>query len=277
MKGDAACGHNSYWTTVYGQCMACRAEQAERQVADLTAQLEAMRKERDMLVRHITDLHYNFVENRDGQLGPPAVPHGQEPRTALVTDTVRKLSAVLKARLSSVTQERDSLVKLKTPITDMECCFERERLAQQLAAMTIERNDLDDTRQGLEAELSEMKQRLTTSTAERQRDALDGQAALEDANNTIVQLTIERDAFIHGGVTETLLCKQDGFLKVWKGCVIVREDEYCRQVEEITRLREFARAVKVGLDFEVHEGRSLSRLEDLYDQAKAVASEKERA
>lgn len=30
-----ACGHSAYWTTVYNSCMACRAEKAESQLADL--------------------------------------------------------------------------------------------------------------------------------------------------------------------------------------------------------------------------------------------------
>ncbi len=36
-EGTNICGHNRYWIGHYGKCMACRAEQAEAQVAAITA------------------------------------------------------------------------------------------------------------------------------------------------------------------------------------------------------------------------------------------------
>jgi hypothetical protein len=42
----------------------------------------------------------------------------------------------------------------------------------------------------------------------------------------LTAMTAERDAFITGGVTEELLRKQDGFLKVGKGCLLVLKDDY---------------------------------------------------
>ena len=75
----------------------------------------------------------------------------------------------LQTQLEAMTQERDEAVTLysleaekerKLSIEFGKQNFELTVVKQQLAAMTIERNDLDDTRQGLEAELSEVKQRL---------------------------------------------------------------------------------------------------------------------
>lgn len=38
------CAHNEYWTTHYGNCMACRAEVAELQLRDMKAILEEIVK-----------------------------------------------------------------------------------------------------------------------------------------------------------------------------------------------------------------------------------------
>ena len=52
---------------------------------------------------------------------------------------------------------------------------------------------------------------------------LDGDAGLR---RRLAAMTAERDAFIHGGVTEALLRKQDGCIKLGKGCCIVIEQEW---------------------------------------------------
>ncbi|MHB1098119.1 MAG: hypothetical protein ACYCZR_01065 [Burkholderiales bacterium] len=69
--------------------------------------LASLTEERDQLVYNISDLHWNFVENLDGRLGPQSVANGQAPRTALVTKTLRKLSEVFKVRFAALTAERD--------------------------------------------------------------------------------------------------------------------------------------------------------------------------
>lgn len=38
---NASCGHSSYWVTAYGNCMACRAEQAEKRLEALASGKEA--------------------------------------------------------------------------------------------------------------------------------------------------------------------------------------------------------------------------------------------
>jgi len=41
-----------------------------------------------------------------------------------------------------------------------------------------------------------------------------------------------------GGVTEELLRKQDGFIKVGRGCMLVREDELAEKDTEMKRVKE---------------------------------------
>lgn len=40
----AKCNHNSYWTTIYGNCMACRAEEAEARVKEHEFRWSKMRR-----------------------------------------------------------------------------------------------------------------------------------------------------------------------------------------------------------------------------------------
>jgi hypothetical protein len=42
----------------------------------------------------------------------------------------------------------------------------------------------------------------------------------------LAQVTAERDAFILGGVTEDLLRKHDGYIKIGRGCCVTLEDEW---------------------------------------------------
>lgn len=52
----------------------------------------------------------------------------------------------------------------------------------------------------------------------------------------IAQLEAEVAAYRNGGVTEELLRRHDGFIKVGKGCVIVREDEHAELHAENAQL-----------------------------------------
>ena len=57
----------------------------------------------------------------------------------------------------------------------------------------------------------------------------------------LAEVTAERDAFIHGGVTEALLRKCAGSIKLAKGCCIVIEkewDDMLAQLAEAQRIRE---------------------------------------
>lgn len=47
-----------------------------------------------------------------------------------------------------------------------------------------------------------------------------------DVDARIAELEQELTAYRTDGVTEALLRKQDGYLKIGRGCVVVREDEW---------------------------------------------------
>lgn len=51
----AACAHDKYWTTVYGNCMACRADNAE-------SQLESMNGHEQYI-----PAGHHIVEDADGE------------------------------------------------------------------------------------------------------------------------------------------------------------------------------------------------------------------
>jgi len=50
------CSHSSYWTTVFGNCMACRAERAEKRLDQLKQQLTAQQEEIRQLHTQIREL-----------------------------------------------------------------------------------------------------------------------------------------------------------------------------------------------------------------------------
>ncbi len=55
MKGDMACGHNPYWKTVYDNCMACRAEQAEEKLALLTGKGGLVERMKVLVKKYIAE------------------------------------------------------------------------------------------------------------------------------------------------------------------------------------------------------------------------------
>ena len=317
------------WTVreVNAECAACRWV-AESDHIVLCARLEAMTQQIAKLEERL-EIGYAFdtmgIRVADSTMSLDGIECRNE--TIRLQD---EALADLTAKLETMRQERDIAEQEK-----IEWVRRGERAedawAEANTAAIIERAD----RMTAQARVAELERQLTTVTA-------------------------ERDAFLHGGVTEELLRKQNGSIKVGHGCLIVLGDEWrsllglreslegvqahlaaseqrvreleerlqvtveklarlqafvdtsqwkrdlttvererdgarqqltaaqakfegqvdatqalTAQHEEIGRLRGFARAVKTGLDFEVHEGRSLSRLEDLYDQAKALAGEKE--
>lgn len=72
--------------------------------------------------------------------------------------------------------------------------------------------------------------RLTAKVEATEAECASWRKVLEDerahAQQRLEVVTQERDVLIQGGVTEELLRRQDGYLKVGKGCVIVRADDY---------------------------------------------------
>lgn len=71
--GLADCGHNRYWTSQYGNCMACRSERAEAQVKALEKERDglsrALTKAKEALAASQTALIVNFPERTDCVLG----------------------------------------------------------------------------------------------------------------------------------------------------------------------------------------------------------------
>lgn len=55
-KERTACGHSDYWTTVYGNCMACRAGQAELENARLRAERDQLKAENGRMAATLTEL-----------------------------------------------------------------------------------------------------------------------------------------------------------------------------------------------------------------------------
>jgi hypothetical protein len=51
---------------------------------------------------------------------------------------------------------------------------------------------------------------------------------VEDLIDENAQLKAELDSWREGGLTEDILRRHDGYIKVGKGCVIVREEEYAQ-------------------------------------------------
>ncbi len=61
-------------------------------------------------------------------------------------------------------------------------------------------------------------------------------------------ITAERDAFIQGGVTEELLRKHDGYIKVGRGCALVREDDYQTMRAELEADEQLLDAIFLAAD-----------------------------
>lgn len=69
--------------------------------------------------------------------------------------------------------------------------------------------------------IDELKRRL----AESEKAAYDVAGTIAALKRRVAELEQELMQWRSGGVTEELLRRQDGYIKVGKGCVIVREDE----------------------------------------------------
>lgn len=96
---------------------------------------------------------------------------------------------------------------MNTPRTDLETFFAMDRPVNHVV--------LADFARQLETELSEAKeyeQRLRSELIQARKQAQDCD-----------QLRAEVDAYRNGGVTEELLRRQDGLIKVGKGCEIAIE------------------------------------------------------
>ena len=78
----------------------------------------------------------------------------------------------------------------------------------------------------------------------------------------LTEMTEERDAVLHGGVTEEMLRRQDGTIRLAKGCCIVIESEWDETLRQLTE----AQQEIVGLQAK-HENLALTLIEQerLYD------------
>lgn len=78
------------------------------------------------------------------------------------------------------------------------------------------------TREQLATFLSERLQLSTIAGSDTFGTILDHDAAWRQQ---LAEVTAERDAYRHGGLTEEILRRHDGYLKVGRGCAIVLESE----------------------------------------------------
>lgn len=63
----ADCGHNRYWTTHYGNCMACRAEAAESESTRLEAEVDGLRARVELAVARAINAE-EAIAARDAEL-----------------------------------------------------------------------------------------------------------------------------------------------------------------------------------------------------------------
>jgi hypothetical protein len=61
---------------------------------------------------------------------------------------------------------------------------------------------------------------------------------MSDMTHEETRLREELARWQEGGVTEAVLRRQDGFIKLDRGCVIVIEQEWAEQIHELAQLRE---------------------------------------
>ena len=60
----------------------------------------------------------------------------------------------------------------------------------------------------------------------------------EHAAARLTAMTEERDAVLHGGVTEEMLRRQDGTIRLAKGCCIVIESEWDETLRQLTEAQQ---------------------------------------
>ena len=65
-----------------------------------------------------------------------------------------------------------------------------------------------------------------TELDELQRRLHDAHASADMLRQRIVAIEAELKAYRHGGITEEILRRNDGYIKVGQGCVIVRESDW---------------------------------------------------
>lgn len=111
-----------------------------------------------------------------------------------------------------------------TPV-ELETALDRVLRGDQGAAQRI-----IDHNKVLRAKLKAVEQSKATWICQAHQSEFD---RLEQQLATVTQ---ERDAFIKGGVTEELLRAHDGYIKVGRGCVLVREDDW-QQLAAVTHER----------------------------------------
>ena len=123
---------------------------------------------------------------------------------------------------ATITQQAQAITRLKekwqgrrSNLID----YYEEQLAlvkAELAAMTREKDEAMGHAASMSNDVTHLGEQLATAQAQAQ----------------------ELKAWRTGGVTEEILRKHDGWLKVGKGCLIVREDELHELKQTVTRLEE---------------------------------------
>lgn len=156
--------------------------------------------------------------------------------------------ATIRARVAELERENCSLkacqcdgCENKLEDADAFCLGCIEKLRTQLASVTAERD-------ALRARVAELEAKYTTAKLvqrgveegefwywnDDEHDCLDSLLCpvvvlpekINEWKQKLATVTAELEAFIAGGVTEELLRRQGGYLKVGKGCVLVREDDW---------------------------------------------------
>ena len=67
---------------------------------------------------------------------------------------------------------------------------------------------------------------------------LNDQASIGPLSKAYRAMTEERDAVLHGGVTEEMLRRQDGTIRLAKGCCIVIEHEWDETLRALTEAQQ---------------------------------------
>mgnify|MGYP001580645130 FL=1 len=165
---------------------------------------------------------------------------------------------------------------------------EAAKLTAKMEAMTQERAD----RMTAQARVAELAQRLQVTveklarlqafvdTSQWKRDLTTVERERDGARQQLTEAQRELEQWRSGGITEELLRKQDGHLKLGNGCVIVIESEFDQLQATVTEelLRKQDGCIKVGhgcLIVREDEWRSMLGLRESLEgvQARLAASE----
>lgn len=182
--------------------------------------------------------------------------------------------------------DSDAALRAKQEASEAECASwrtvlnnERDAARQRLEAMTEDRDralcalsQVEDAQAYSRQQLAASEQRAKEAEAKWHRAAthdssIDEAEVIHELKQRLAASEAECNQWRSGGITEELLRRQDGHIKLGKGCVIVIESEFDQlqatvtaQQEEIGRLRE-------PLESMLNDGKSRANFIDYCDPA----------